>query len=125
MLSLVESTWDELTAPLDADDLALFTLYRTFCRGLPDVEEQVHTSQVQYRRTRIFTSGYVKSHYLEIGLELMREASHPRLRTAFPTSKTVIMHRITLRDPEQFDDDLRALIEEARTTVGPGLRRGR
>jgi hypothetical protein len=123
MLPPVESTWDELTASLGADDLAMFTLYRTFCRDLPDVEEQVHTSQVQYRVRRIFTSGYMKSHYLEIGLELLREASHPSLRTAFPTSKTVIMHRLTLRAPEQFDDDLRALIDEARTTVGPGLRR--
>lgn len=118
----MESTWDDLTAPLSDDDLALFTLYWSFCRGLPDVEEQVHTSQVQYRRKRIFTSGYMKSHYLEIGLELRREASHPTLRTAFPTSKKAIMHRITLRAPEQFDDDLRALIEEARETVGPGLR---
>lgn len=122
MLAFVESTWDELTAPLSADDLALFTLYRAFCRGLPDVEEQVHTSQVQYRRKRIFTSGYMKSHYLEIGLELRREAAHPSLRTAFPTSKTVIMHRITLRERARFDDELRALIEEARETVGPGLR---
>jgi Domain of unknown function (DUF5655) len=124
MLPTVESTWDELTAPLSDDDRELFTLYRTFCRGLPDVEEQVHTSQVQYRRKRIFTSGYIKSHYLEIGLELRREASHPKLRTAFPTSKTVIMHRITLRERSQFDDDLQALIDEARETVGPGLRRG-
>ncbi len=125
MLPVVESTWDELTAGLSDDDIALFTLYRTFCRGLPDAVEQVHTSQVQYRRTRIFSSGYMKSHYLEIGIELLREASHPALRTSFPTSKTVIMHRITLGEPEQFDDDLRTLIAEACETVGPGLRRGR
>lgn len=122
MLRGVESTWDELTAPLSADDLALFTLYRTFCRDLPDVVEQVHTSQVQYRRKRIFTSGYVKSHYLEIGLELLREASHPKLRAVFRTSRTVIMHRITLREQGQFDDELRSLLSEARETVGPGLR---
>ena len=121
----MESTWDELTASLSADDLALLTLYRGFCRELPGAVEQVHTSQVQYRRTRIFTSGYVKSHYLEVGLELLREASHPKLRTAFPTSKKVVMHRITLRERQQFDDDLRALLSEACETVGPGLRRAR
>jgi hypothetical protein len=44
------------------------------------------------------------------------------LRAAFPTSKTVIMHRITLRERSRFDDDPRALIDEARETVGPGLR---
>lgn len=44
---------------------------------------------MQYVRTRIFTSGYMKSHYLEIGVKLLREASHPMLRTAFATSKRV------------------------------------
>jgi len=65
----------------------------------------------------------VKSHYLEIGVELLREASHPGLRTAFATSKRVTMHRITLRNPDEFDDDVRVLIEEAWETVGPGFRR--
>ena len=118
----MRTTWGALTEGLSEDDLALFTLYRDFARSLPDTEEQVHTSQVQYRRRRIFTSGYVKSHYLEIGLELLREAEHRRLRTAFATSKRVTMHRITLREPEQFDDALRDLITEAWETVGPGLR---
>lgn len=77
---------------------------------------------MQYVRTRIFTSGYMKSHYLEIGVELLREASHPMLRTAFATSKRVTMHRLTLSEPREFDDGLRALIQEAWETVGPGLR---
>ena len=64
----------------------------------------------------------MKSHYLEIGVELLREASHPRLRTAFATSKRVAMHRITLRNPDEFDDGVRVLIEEAWETVGPGFR---
>ena len=118
----MRSTWEELTGDLSPDDLALFSVYRDFARGLPETREEVHTSQVQYKRTRIFTSGYVKSHYLEIGVELLHEASHPRLRTAFPTSNRVTMNRLTLREPEQFDDALRALIEEAWETVGPGFR---
>ncbi|MBA3249569.1 MAG: hypothetical protein H0T66_04515 [Geodermatophilaceae bacterium] len=73
-------------------------------------------------RKRIFTSGYIKSHYLEIGVELQREATHPMLRTTFPTSKKVVMHRLTLREREQFDDALRELITQAWETVGPGLR---
>lgn len=116
------STWSELTAGLDDHDLGLLTLYREVARALPDTEEQVHTSQVQYRRRRIFTSGYVKSHYLEIGVELTRTAEHPQLRTTVDTSKRVTLHRITLREQEQFDDDLRALITEAWETVGPGFR---
>ena len=116
------STWEQLTDGLSDDDLALFTLYRDFARRLPDAEEQVHTTQVQYRRKRIFTSGYMKSHYLEIGVELLREASHPKLRTAFPTSKRVTMHRLTLREPDELDHAARELIVEAYETVGPGLR---
>jgi len=118
----VESTWKALTEGLSDADLELFTLYREFGRSLPETEERVHTKQIQYSRKRIFTSGYIKSHYLEIGVELPREASHPKLRTAFSTSKTVVMHRITLREPEHFDGALRDLITEAWQTVGPGLR---
>lgn len=119
----MRSTWKELTAGFSDEDLALFSLYRDFARELPDSTEEVHSSQVQYRRERIFTSGYLKSHYLEIGVELLREASHLRLRTAFATSKRVTMHRITLRNPDEFDDGVRVLIEEAWETVGPGFRR--
>jgi hypothetical protein len=120
----VISTWDELTQDLSSADLALLSIYRDFCRELPDVVEEVHRTQVQYRRRRIFTSGYVKNHYLEVGVELLREAMHPKLRTAFPTSRHVTMHRLTLREPDDFDAALRELIEEARTDVGPGLRAG-
>ena len=107
-----------LTQDLSPEDLELLTLYRDFCRGLPETEEQVHSTQVQYVWKRIFTSGYVKSHYLEVGVELLREASHPQLRTAFSTSKRVVMHRITLREPSQFDGALRDLIREAWESVG-------
>ena len=120
---MVRSTWGELTKGLSDGDLALFTVYRDFGRGLPETEERIHTSEVQYARTRIFTSGYIKSHYLEIGVELLREATHPQLRTSFATSKKLTMHRITLREPEQFDEALRELIREAWETVGPGFRR--
>ena len=121
MISM-RSTWKVLTQDLSPEDLELLTLYRAFCRGLPETEEQVHSTQVQYVRKRIFTSGYVKSHYLEVGVELLREASHPKLRTAFSTSKRVVLHRITLREPSQFDEALRDLLRKAWESVGPGLR---
>ena len=94
----MRSTWEQLTQGLSEGDLGLLTVYRGFCRTLPGAEEEVHTAQVQYRGKRIFTSAYVKSGYLEIGVELLREAEHPKLRTAFATSKRVTMHRITLRE---------------------------
>ncbi|WP_062209360.1 DUF5655 domain-containing protein [Demequina oxidasica] len=119
---MVRGSWEQLTGNLSEGDLALLTLYRDFCRSLDGVEERVHSAEVQYAVKRIFTSAYVKSHYLEIGLELLREAEHPKLRTAFATSKRVTMHRITLREEHEFDDALRELIDEARQTVGPGFR---
>jgi hypothetical protein len=44
------------------------------------------------------------------------------LRARFATTRKVITHRLTLTRPAQIDDDLLALVEEARTTVGPGTR---
>lgn len=116
--------WHELTSGLDDGDLALLTMFRDFCRSLPEVNERIHTSEVAYARTRVFTSGYIKSHYLEVGIELLREVIDPKPRTTFATSKKVIMHRYSLRHPEQFDDAIRALICEAAETVGPGTRAG-
>ncbi|MTD15338.1 hypothetical protein GIS00_15450 [Nakamurella sp. YIM 132087] len=119
---MAASTWSAFTKGLDQHDLALIRHYRDVCRALPGAEERVHTSQVQYARKRIFTSAYVKSHYLEIGLELLRTAEHPKLRTSFASSKKVTMHRITLRELDQFDDALVDLLRESCETVGPGLR---
>jgi hypothetical protein len=119
---VARASWEQLTAGLDESDLELLTIYRDHCRSLPGAEEDVQSSQIQFRRARIFTSAYVKSHYLEIGVELIREASHPKLRTAFATSKRVTMHRITLREAHEFDAGLRDLIAEACETVGPGFR---
>lgn len=120
---MAESTWEALTANLNAEDLAKLTAFRDFCRSLPDIEERVHTSQISYARERVFASAYVKSHYLELGIELRHTVSNPAPRTSFATSKHVTMHRYSLRHLEQFDDAIRALIVEAADTVGPGARR--
>ena len=119
---MVASTWDELVRELSDDDRAKLTTYRDFCRGLPDVEERVSSSQVAYAGARIFTSAYIKSHYLELGIELLREVAEPPPRSSFPTSRQVTMHRYSLRELEQFNEPIRALIREAAQTVGPGLR---
>jgi hypothetical protein len=122
MTQMATSTWDELTRGLDEHDLAKVTAFRDFCRGLPNVEERIHTSQVAYARVRVFASGYIKSHYLELGIELLREVADPKPRATFATSKRVTMHRYSLRHLEQFDDAIRDLIREAAETVGPGTR---
>lgn len=119
---MVRSSWAELTAGLSPADLALLRAYRDMCRGLEGAQEEVHTSAIQYRMRRIFTSAYVKSHWLEIGVDLLREAEHPLLRTSFASTKKVITHRLTLSSVEQLDESVRELLVEARDTVGPGTR---
>lgn len=120
---MAASTWAELTSHLDQEDLAKITAFRDYCRTLPDVEERIHSSQVTYARKRAFASAYIKSHYLELGIELLRSVTDPAPRTSFATSKRVTMHRYSLRHREQFDGPIRDLIYEAAETVGPGTRR--
>ncbi len=120
---MAASTWEQLTASLDEEDLAKLSAFREFCRGIPDVEERISTSQIAFARSRTFASAYIKSHYLELGIELLRKVDDPAPRAAFPTTRTVWMHRYSLRQLDRFDDRIRALIEEAAETVGPGARR--
>jgi hypothetical protein len=119
---MATSTWEELTADLDDDDLALLTAYREAVRGMPGVTEKVSRTEVAYLVKRQFTSAYIRNHYLEIAVHLLREADHPLLRARFPTSAKVTTHRLTLTRPDQLDDELLALIDEARQDVGPGTR---
>lgn len=118
---MVRSTWAELTAPLDASDLALFEAYRKMCRALPGVTEEVHKTEVHYVVERIFSSGYLKSHHLEISIDLLREAEGEHLRTAFHTTKKVITHRFTIDSLDELAT-VKDLLREARDTVGPGLK---
>ena len=118
---MVRSTWEQLTSKLDDRDLALISAYRRECLALGDVDEQVHATEVQYKLARIFTSAYIKSHYLEVSVDLLREAKHPQLRLAFHTTKKVITHRLTLTTASQVES-LAPLLKEALDTVGPGTR---
>ena len=122
LTTMAASTWNELTAELDDDDLALFTAYRTAVHVMPEVTEKVSRTEVAYLVKRQFTSGYIRNHYLEIAVHLTREADHPLLRARFPTTTKVTTHRLTLTRPDQLDDALLALVDEARETVGPGTR---
>ncbi|MGN6502274.1 MAG: DUF5655 domain-containing protein [Pseudolysinimonas sp.] len=121
---MAAGTWKDLTAGLDADDLAKLTAFRDYCRSLgADVDERVHSADVTYAITRAFASAYNKSHYLEVGIELTREVRRPKPRTSFATTKRVWMHRYSLRELSDFDDEIRALVREAYETVGPGFTR--
>lgn len=119
---MVRATWEELTARLDDHGLKLLSAYRDLVLELPDVDERVHRTEVAYARVRVFTSGFVKSHRLEIAVDLLRQAEHPRLMGAFRTTKRVVTHRLTLTAVDDLDESVRALITEAHETVGPGTR---
>ncbi|MFF1633799.1 hypothetical protein [Leifsonia sp. NPDC058248] len=71
---MVQASWDEFTAGFDARDLELIEAFRAVAIELPDVTEHVHRTEVQYKVARVFASGYVKSHWLEIAVDLLREA---------------------------------------------------
>jgi hypothetical protein len=120
---VTSATWDELTAGLDASDLAKLTAFRDFCRSLPDVEERITATQISFARARSFATAYLKSHYLELGIDLLREVDDPRPRAVVPVSKTVRLNRYSLRELADFDERFRDLIREAADTVGPGARR--
>ncbi|CAN5477275.1 hypothetical protein BH10ACT7_BH10ACT7_30000 [soil metagenome] len=118
---MVRSTWAELTADLEGNDLAMIHAYCEICRKLPGIEERVNRTDISYAVKRTFTSAYVKNHWLEMSVDLLREAKHPQLRTAFHTTKTFITHRLTISTVAQVRS-AEKLIREACETVGPGTR---
>lgn len=119
---MAEATWAEFTAALSDDDVALLTAFCDRVRRIPEVREEVHRSLVQWRRSRIFASAYVKSHWLEVSIDLLREAQHPELRRSFASTKRVTTHHLTFRSIDQLDAALDDLLREAAETVGPGTR---
>ena len=118
---MVRSTWEELTAPLSPEDLELLETYRAFCVALPGTEERVHKTEVQFAIERVYTSGFIKSHHLELAIDLLREVEGEHLRAAFHTTKAIITHRFTIDSLEEFET-VKDAIREAYETVGPGLR---
>ncbi len=81
-----------------------------------------HKSIVHWKRERVFAGAYVEGRRLELNIDLLREAQHPCLLAAFPTSKRVITHRLRITDPARLDDSIAALVREAYEDVGPGTR---
>jgi hypothetical protein len=116
---MVQASWQEFTDGFSDEDFAILAAYREIAITLPETTEHIHRTEVQYKVKRVFTSGYVKSHWLEIAVDLLREAPHPLLKAAFPTTKKVYTHRFTVRDHDELEA-VADLIREAHDTVGPG-----
>jgi hypothetical protein len=78
---------------------------------------------VYWKRKRVFAGAYIDRRRLELNVDLLREAKHPCLLSAFHTTKRVVTHRLRVTEAEQLDDALEALVAEAYDDVGPGTRR--
>jgi hypothetical protein len=118
---MVRATWEELTAGLSNADTDLLSAFRSAVRMLPDVEERISRTEIAFARTRVFASGFLKSHRLELAVDLLRTIEHPLLLQAFHTTQKVITHRLTLTSADQLESVL-PLLAEAHDTVGPGTR---
>lgn len=118
----VTMTLEEFLRDEPQEAVALFRAFRELVLAAGDSEERVHPSEVAWARKRVFAAAFLKSCRLEIAIDLLREVQHPRLLQAFPTTKRVTTHRLTITDPEHLDDSIARLLDEAWATVGPGTR---
>ncbi|MBA2742078.1 MAG: hypothetical protein H0U46_08720 [Actinobacteria bacterium] len=118
---------DSVEAYLEGKDpagVALFRRFETFVERCGFSEPAPRSSIVYWRRTRVFAGAYIERRRLELNIDLLREAEHPCLIAAFPTTKRVITHRLRITDAAQLDESIRALVAEAYDDVGPGTRGG-
>ena len=118
---MAAASWEEFTATFSPADLDLISAFRDAALALPGTVERVHRTEVAFAVERVFASGFIKSHRLEIAVDLLRTLPHPLLLQAFPTTKRVITHRLTLTEVEQLESVL-PMLDEAHRTVGPGTR---
>jgi hypothetical protein len=119
---VVRTTWEEHTADLRDDDVERLAAMRAFVTSLPDVTEEVHRTEVRYRVRRVFAVAFLVAHRLELAVDLPERVEHPRLLDAFPTTKRVVTHRLSLPHREHFDDSVRAILLRSHDEVGPGFR---
>ncbi|MCW2131001.1 DUF5655 domain-containing protein [Arthrobacter sp. VKM Ac-2550] len=101
---------------------AIFLAFRDAVLAVGEVEERVHRTDVTWADRRAFAVAFTLSSRLEISIDLLRQVEHPLLLQAFPTTKRVITHRLSLTSPDQVDENIRALLVESFDTVGPGTR---
>ena len=113
---------DEYLEGRNAEAARLLRKFERIVRACGPSEVAPRSSIVYWRRNRVFARAYVDGRRLELNVDLLREAEHPCLVAAFPTTKRVITHRLRITDERELDDALRALVKEAYDDVGPGTR---
>ena len=112
-------------AYLEGKDPAAAELFRRFeqlVERCGPSEVAPRSSIVYWKRNRVFAGAYVERRRLELNVDLLRDAEHPRRLAAFHTTQKVVTHRLRITEPEQLDDALAALVAEAYEDVGPGTR---
>jgi hypothetical protein len=100
----------------------LFRRFEQLVESCGPSEAAPRSSIVYWKRKRVFAGAFVDGRRLELNVDLLREAQHPSLLAAFPTTKRVFTHRLRITDPAQRDEPLAALLQEAYDDVGPGTR---
>jgi hypothetical protein len=106
----------------DTDAVMLFRRFQELVERCGPSEPAPRSSIVYWRRRRVCAGAYIERGRLELNIDLLREAEHPTLRAAFPTTKRVMTHRLRLTDTGQLDASLAVLLAEAYSEVGPGTR---
>jgi Domain of unknown function (DUF5655) len=105
-----------------AEGVALFRQFEQLVERCGPSEPAPRSSIVYWKRERVFAGAFVERRRLELNIDLLREAEHPCLIAAFPTTKRVVTHRLRITDAAQLDDSIAALLAEAYEDVGPGTR---
>jgi hypothetical protein len=116
---------DSIDSYLHGKDPAAIKLFHRFQRLVERCgpsEPAPRRTIVYWKRKRIFAGAYIERSRLELNIDLLREAEHPCVLAAFPTTKRVVTHRLRITDPSQLDDSVAALLTEAYEDVGPGTR---
>jgi hypothetical protein len=106
----------------NADAIELFRRFEELVESCGPSEPAPRRSIVYRKRERVCAGAYIERGRLELNIDLLREAEHPRLLAAFHTTKRVVTHRLRITDADQLDDSIQALLQEAYDDVGPGTR---
>ncbi|UNK45842.1 DUF5655 domain-containing protein [Arthrobacter sulfonylureivorans] len=113
---------DEFLANRNPKAVSLFLEFRAIVLSLGPVQERVHRTEVAWADQRVFADAFTLSDRLEVAIHLLRRVEHPQLLQAFPTTRKVMTHRLSITAAGQLDDTIEALLAEALDTVGPGTR---
>ena len=113
---------DYLALASNEDAAALFRRFQVMVEACGPSDVSVSRTIVFWRRKRVFAGAFVEGRRLGLNIDLLRQAEHPCLHSAFNTTRRVVTHRLRLGRPEDLDAALAALVAEAYEQVGPGTR---